>query len=130
MTLVVDWGLYPNFSKREFDCKETGENHMQASFMERLQRLRTAYGKPMRITSGYRSPKHSVEAKKVRPGAHASGHACDVAVRGSDALHLIRLALELGFTGIGVQQKGASRFIHLDDHPDTAHVPRPALWSY
>ncbi len=130
MSVVTDWGKYPNFSKREFDCKSTGENQMQASFMERLQRLRLAYGKPMVISSGYRSPKHPIEAKKAHPGTHASGHACDVAVQGADAVRLLQLAIELGFTGIGVQQKGSGRFIHLDDHPHTARVPRPALWSY
>jgi hypothetical protein len=30
----------------------------------------------------------------------------------------------MGFKGIGVQQKGAGRFIHLDDRED------PAIWSY
>lgn len=130
MSLVTDWSAYPNFSKREFDCKATGENRMQASFMERLQQLRIAYGQPMSISSGYRSPKHPIEAKKSRPGAHASGHACDVAVQGADAIRLLRLAIGLGFTGIGIQQKGTGRFIHLDDHPAGAHVPRPAIWSY
>lgn len=130
MSLVTDWGDYPNFSKREFDCKATGENRMQASFMARLQQLRAAYGKPMTISSGYRSPKHPIEAKKSRPGAHSTGYACDVAVQGADAVRLLGLALELGFTGIGVQQKGSGRFIHLDTHPSAAHTPRPAIWSY
>lgn len=130
MSLVADWAIYPNFSKREFDCKATGENRMQASFMERLQQLRTAYGKPMPISSGYRSPKHPIEAKKPRPGAHSTGYACDVAVQGVDAVRLLTLALTLGFTGIGVQQKGGGRFIHLDTHPDAAHISRPAIWSY
>lgn len=53
---MMDWSKYPNFSKREFDCKETGENEVQARFMDKLQALRTEYGKPMVITSGYRSP--------------------------------------------------------------------------
>lgn len=62
----MDWSKYPNFSKREFDCKETGENRMTVEFMDKLQELRTRYGKPMRITSGYRSPQHSIEAAKAQ----------------------------------------------------------------
>lgn len=102
---------------------------MHPDFMARLQRLRTAYGKPMKITSGYRDPTHPIEAKKAVPGAHASGRACDVAIRGAEAVELLKLALEHGFTGIGVQQKGEGRFLHLDDIEDGSQ-PRPMLWSY
>jgi len=52
---VIDWADYPNFSEKEFACSHTGEAKMLPEFMARLQRLRTAYGKPMVITSGYRS---------------------------------------------------------------------------
>ena len=60
----MNWSDYPNFSKREFDCKETGLNDMQPEFMRKLQELRDLYGKPMKITSGYRSKFHSAEVKK------------------------------------------------------------------
>jgi hypothetical protein len=33
----------------------------------------------------------------------------------------------MGFTGIGVQQKGSRRFIHLDV---LQNPPRPNVWSY
>lgn len=121
----MDWSKYPNFAKSEFDCKETGENGMQHEFMQLLQALRTRYGKPMVITSGYRSPRHSVEARKAQPGTHAQGIACDVLVSGGDALLIVKIAIDLGFTGIGVSQKaGSPRFIHLDI------APRHAIWSY
>jgi hypothetical protein len=37
-----------------------------------------------------------------------------------------------GFTGIGIQQTGEGRFIHLVDiqPEDEFHVPRPWIWSY
>lgn len=125
----MNWSDYPNFSESEFKCSHTGKSAMHPDFMARLQRLRTAYGKPMKITSGYRDPTHPIEAKKAAPGAHASGRACDVAIRGAEAVKLLKLALEHGFTGIGVQQKGEGRFIHLDDIEDgTQH--RPMIWSY
>ena len=34
------------------------------------------------------------------------------------------------FTGIGVNQKGDSRFIHIDDIESTQKRPRPWVWSY
>lgn len=123
---MMDWSKYPNFSKTEFDCKETGENEMQVRFMGKLQALRTEYAKPMVITSGYRSPRHSIERRKAKPGAHASGLACDIAVgAGQDVYDLLALALAHGFTGIGVSQKtGMARFLHIDI------LPRSAVWSY
>jgi zinc D-Ala-D-Ala carboxypeptidase len=125
--MITDWSPYPSFRKHEFDCRHTGRNEMQPSFMAMLQQLRNRYGRPMRITSGYRDPSHPVEARKATTGAHTSGLACDVAVSGRDAYDLVRLALELGFTGIGIQQKGNSRFIHLDT---LRAVNRPSIWSY
>ena len=123
----MDWAFVPNFKAEEFNCSHCGKNEMQQRFMDKLQALRNLYRKPMRITSGYRCPQHPIEAKKAQPGAHASGCACDVAVAGADAHKLVKLALQLGFTGVGVQQKGAVRFIHLD----TLEGPtRPTIWSY
>jgi zinc D-Ala-D-Ala carboxypeptidase len=125
----MDWTRWPNFGPDEFRCKHTGHLKMHAGFMDRLQKLRTAYGKPMRITSGYRDPLHPIEAAKDKPGAHSTGRACDVGVQGADALRLVALAVQLGFTGIGVQQKGSVRFIHLDDLSGP-EWPRPNIWSY
>jgi uncharacterized protein YcbK (DUF882 family) len=125
----VNWQDYPNFAEHEFRCRHTGECRMNPEFMARLQRLRDAYGKPMTITSGFRHRTHPVEARKASPGAHALGRAADVAVVGGDAIRLIVLAAECGFTGIGVQQKGEGRFIHIDDVPGNV-LPRPAIWSY
>jgi zinc D-Ala-D-Ala carboxypeptidase len=81
----------------------------------------------MKITSGYRCPKHPIEAKKAAPGAHSTGLACDIGVSGSEAYQVLSLAMELGFTGIGVQQKGTGRFIHVDL---TVGQNRPTVWSY
>jgi zinc D-Ala-D-Ala carboxypeptidase len=122
----VNWSDYPNFSCEEFRCKYTGECEMHPEYMQRLQHLRSVYGKPMNVTSGYRSPRHPKEASKATPGEHAHGRAADIAVQGVDALRLIQLALGLGFTRIGVQQKGTGRFIHLGDSPDFP----PGIWSY
>src|SRR5690554_2727844 len=126
----MNWQDYPNFSADEFRCKHTGKLCMDKGFMGRLQALRTDYGKPMIISSGYRDATHPIEVVKERPGAHSAGHACDVAVRGGDALNLVALAVKHGFTGIGVKQKGDSRFIHLDDLPHSFNRPRPWVWSY
>lgn len=123
----IDWSKYHNFTAAEFSCSHCGANEINESLLNKLQLLRNKYGKPMKITSGYRCPKHPIEAKKAAPGAHSTGLACDIGVSGSEAHQILLLAMELGFTGIGVQQKGTGRFIHVDL---TVGQNRPTVWSY
>lgn len=127
---MMDWGKYKNFTADEFKCSHCGANEMKPEYMDRLQQLRTAYNKPMRTTSGYRCPQHPIEAAKPSPGPHSTGRAGDFAVQGADSYRLLQLALQFGFTGIGVQQKGNVRFLHLDDLENTSDSPRPTVWSY
>ena len=76
------------------------------------------------------SPQPENPRKKKTPGAHASGHAIDIAVTGNQAHRLLEAALSMGMTGIGVNQKGPNRFIHLDDLEWDENRPRPWVWSY
>lgn len=124
---------WPNFTPSEFACSHCGEQRMRESTLDRLQQLRTQLGRPLIITSGYRCRQHPTEAKKVSgPGAHAFGCAVDIRAVGTEALAIVRLALPLGFTGIGISQRHAvPRFVHLDDaQPDEFGLVRPTMWSY
>ena len=121
--MIADWSIYPDFTEAEFRCRETGECDMLPSFMARLQRLRRELGTPLVITSGFRSPRHSVEKAKPRPGTHALGRAADIAAGGGLQYRIIALAPSLGFLGIGI----AKTFIHLDDWDGG---PRPNVWLY
>ena len=123
----MNW-VWKNFTPKEMRCQHCGADGIKPELMNALQKLREVYGKPMRVTSGYRCPQHPIEAKKASPGAHASGLAVDIGVEGAEAYQVMKLAFELGFTGIGVNQKGTGRFIHLD--VAGAPFPRPTVWSY
>lgn len=125
---MIDWGRYPNFKAEEFKCQHCGSDGIRAELLAKLQAMRSEYAKPMKITSGYRCPQHPVEAKKAIPGAHSLGLAADIAVQGADAHRVLELAFKHGFNGIGVQQKGTGRFIHVD--VCTSELPRPTVWSY
>ena len=120
----MNWADYPNFTEAEFRCRHCGKQEMKPEFMGRLQALRDIYRTSMPITSGYRCPDHPIEKAKAEPGMHSTGLACDVGLQGADAHEILRLAMHLGFTGIGVQQKGSGRFIHLDLRQT------PTVWSY
>ena len=122
------WHKYPNFKPAEFICSHCGGEGIQEGLLDKLQAMRTEYGKSMRITSGYRCPQHPVEAKKTAPGAHALGLAADIAAEGAEAHRILSLAFKHGFTGVGVQQKGTGRFIHVDVR--SGQLPTPSVWSY
>jgi len=130
MSVEPDWNDFPNFSRSEMACQHCGRAEMDADTMWKLQELRDSFGKPMRVNSGYRCPEHPIEANKSKPGAHSSGRAVDISVQGSDAYALVMLAMRQGWQGIGVQQKGDGRFIHLDDLTNKEGWPRPTVWSY
>lgn len=120
----------PYFTSEEMACRHTGLEKMDPEFMELLTDLRVAYAKPMRVTSAYRHPTHPAEAKKSVSGAHSTGKAVDIAVDRGDAWELVHLAMAMGFQGIGVQQKGSGRFIHLDMCTEKEGKVRPTIWSY
>lgn len=95
--------------------------------MDKVESLRVKLGFPFVVTSAARCPEYNAKVSSTGlSGPHTTGRAIDIGVRGKDALKLIHGALEAGFTGIGVNQKGLSRFIHIDDLSEG----RPTVWSY
>jgi zinc D-Ala-D-Ala carboxypeptidase len=118
----MDWDDIQHFKKQEFDCQHTGKNEMKKEFVVMLDYLRSLYGKPLKITSGYRDVSHPIEAKKSKGGTHTQGIAADIYIDNSvDRRIILDLALALGFKGIGI----ADNFIHLDTRCST-----PVCWVY
>ena len=130
--MSVDWSKSKYFKANEFTCSHTGTENMDQDFIDKLNILRDTYGKPITISSGYRDSTHPVEAAKKDPtaGAHVSGKAADILIDRADAFKLLSLAFVVGFTGIGVNQKGGARFLHLDTIEGSPARPRPTVWSY
>ena len=130
--MSVDWDNSKYFKASEFTCSHTGTEKMDQGFINKLNNLREIYGKPMTVSSGYRDSTHPVEAIKNAPtsGAHVSGKAADILIERKNAYELLSLAFDVGFTGIGVNQKGGARFLHLDTIEGSPARPRPTIWSY
>tara|TARA_R110002020_G_scaffold198231_1_gene399454 strand:+ start:14715 stop:15086 length:372 start_codon:yes stop_codon:yes gene_type:complete len=118
------------FTDLELRCSHCNQDGINEEFMSKVETLREQLGFPFIVTSGYRCAEHPIEARKASPGAHTTGRALDLSVNGENAYKLLSGALSAGFTGIGVNQKGDSRFIHIDDIETTAERPRPWVWSY
>lgn len=114
------------FTLSEFDCptlKGSGIN-MDATLLQMLDELRFRYGKPIRITSGYRTKEHNEAVGGVPDSSHLRGLAVDIAATSSRERHnLLRLAIEVGFNRIGI----AKTFIHVDIDSDK---PEKCVWTY
>src|SRR5262245_38192927 len=119
------------FKLEEFACSHCGKNEMQLDFIDKLDRLRGIYGRPLVVNSGYRCPEHNSAVSSTGPtGPTNTGRAVDFGISGVDAYELLEVALSMSaFTGVGVNQKGnhAGRFLHIDDLPSPS---RPGVWSY
>jgi uncharacterized protein YcbK (DUF882 family) len=129
--------IFENFTRDEFKCQcGCGAADVDYNFVATLQKIRTAYGRSLTVSSGYRCPEHNANVSSTGlRGPHTTGKAVDIRISGSDALSLMKIALaEPLITGAGIQQKGpwSSRFIHLDTltAEDPGKYPRPHCWSY
>ena len=138
----VDKWDYPYFSMKEMVCKHSNFLGYDERFMDSLVALREKCGFGFPVTSYYRHGDptdlencHPIERKKIEAtgkcGSHGSGKAIDIGVDRERAFILLKTAIDMGvFTGIGVNQKGSSRFIHLDTCLASDGFARPTIWSY
>jgi len=104
---------------------------MSSSFLTKLETLRTHYGKPIRLTSAFRSKDHPVEKAKWKDGKpkstgyHSLGRAVDIACWNADGARLLEIGIQMNlFGGYGFSFTGSQRFLHLDDRTDLM------IWSY
>ena len=121
-----------HFSRDELKCKFTGECKVSSSFLTKLETLRQHYGKPIRLTSAYRSLEHPVEKAKWKDGKpkstgyHSLGRAVDIACWNADGARLLQIAIQMNlFGGYGFSFTGSQRFLHVDDREDGLMI-----WSY
>jgi len=111
--------LTKDFSAEEMAWACKGDAKMGPAFMEKLQALRDAYGKPMRIASAARCPDHN----KAVGGSVVSRHIADIdkdsdaadirCIDSGERFALVKLAIDLGFKGIGIDKT----FVHIDTRP-------------
>ena len=120
------------FMREEFACKcGRCENKIKDSFIDRMEALRERCGFALPMNSGYRCPDHNDAVSETgRDGPHTTGEAGDVGVNRAQAHRVVTEAGRLGFTGIGIHQRGKHRFVHLDTLVAGPRQPRPTVWSY
>lgn len=109
---------WPHFTARELACKCRkhcrGEYFHDPDFMDGLERLRAAAGRPLVITSGRRCDKHNTAVGGASRSQHKLRIAADIGLAGHDLAALARAALKAGFTGIGFGRT----FLHVDQRTE------------
>lgn len=124
---------WPHFTPEEMACRGDGSLKMDETFLDRLESLRGIVGFGLTVNSGYRSPAYNLKvADSGDAGPHTTGRAVDFQLVGLQVFKVLEVAAQIGFTGIGLSQKGdpSKRFIHLDDLAAAPEQPRPWVWSY
>ena len=107
----AEWPWH-HFSTREIACKGTGKLTIDTEAMDMLQRLRTNLGKPLILTSAYRSPEHNRKVGGAKASKHMEGVAFDVRMDNHDPHTFEAAARAAGFSGFGYYPK--SGFMHID----------------
>ena len=84
-----------------------------------LQELKDQMQGPLLVSSGKRCDQQNDSvstAKNKKNGVHTLGQASDILISGERAMLLFEKARKIGFSGIGLSQRGPhqDRFVHLD----------------
>lgn len=112
--------LSPHFQVREFRCKDGSDTiYINPALITVLEQLFERLGaKAINITSGYRTPQHSVNVGGYATDQHTKGNAADIKAKKPDGSLFsskeITLALEdMGHTGgVGLINKNGA--VHID----------------
>jgi len=124
-----EWARIEFFKPAEFDSKDSpgsGFAHMQYELVSMLDYLRSEWGFPLHITSGYRTESRNAVVGGVQNSAHTRGLAADLETPNLQiAIKLAILAARLGFVRIGVDLSG--KLVHVDVDKS---LPQNVTWFY
>ena len=106
------------FNIQEFRCKD-GDRLVvvEKELIERLAELRRQIGKPIHITSGFRTRTHNTAVGGATNSRHLDGSAADITAEGITPQQMAELAELVGFRGIGIY----GSFTHVDTRPAKAY---------
>ncbi len=119
--------LSPSFRVRELRCRDgTDTVLIDDELVVILQCIREHFGKPVHITSGYRTAAHNTAVGGSKSSQHLLGRAADLWVEGTtvDAVAAYAESLLPGRGGIGRYPKDAKHpsrttgWVHIDTRPN------------
>lgn len=115
--------LSANFTVAEFACKDGSDPvFVDSSLAALLQKIRDHFGRPVVITSGYRTADHNKSVGGAAYSQHLYGRAADIRVQGIPVEQLAAYAETYlpGTGGIGRYPPRAGRavgWVHVDTRP-------------
>ena len=121
-----DRRLAPDFKVRELRCRDGSDTVMvDETLTVVLQCIRERFGKPVTITSGYRTAAHNAAVGGAKSSQHLLGRAADIRVQGVSVEDVAAYAESLmpDWGGIGRYPVKAGRttgWVHVDTRADKA----------
>lgn len=108
--------LSSNFKVKEFQCHDkTDKVLIDSSLVNLLQSIRSHFGKPVTITSAYRTAAYNASIGGASSSNHVKGMAADIQVSGVSPVLVGMYADSLGAGGIGLYAYGTyTGFNHID----------------
>lgn len=93
--------------------------NLEALVVNCLDPVRTIYGKPIIVTSGYRCPALNAAVGGVANSQHTTGNAADIKPASGGSLEgIFRAAVRFGdFDQMILEEKGGGRWIHISWRP-------------
>ncbi len=115
LIVTTDIQLSANFKLSEFVCHD-GSNKVliDMELVRKLQVMRLAIGQPIHINSGYRTPEWNVHVNGAPKSQHLLGKAADIHIETYYPADIAKVALRVGFNGIGIYTHKGNSFCHVD----------------
>ena len=91
-SMKKDWNkkLSKNFCAYEFACNDKSDEFKVATeLVETLQQIRDHFGKPVLISSAYRTPAYNISIGGSSRSQHCLGTAADIHIAGIDPIRIV-----------------------------------------